>query len=290
MKIGNKIMKSCMALATAAVMLTATVFADPAANGTDWENGVVRATGSGVNTKAKTEGQRRVLAKRAAIMDAQRNLAESVEGVHVTSESSMKDLEVEYDIVKTSVNATIKNMTEISSKYYKDGTCEVVLEMPLFGSSNSVAQSAFLPFKDEPKEPFPQPTNNVNINVTTNVNTTVGGVVSNRYTGLVVDCSGLGLEAVMSPVVKNGNGQPIYGYKNLDIDKVIDQGMASYATSANDATTRSRAGNNPLVVKAQKVDGIIPGNPVVSVADADKILIANQSDMFLDNCNVVFVK
>ena len=82
----------------------------------------------------------------------------------------------------------------------------------------------------------------------------------------------------------------LLGYKNLDIDKVIDMGMASYATSANDATRRSRAGNNPLVVKAVKVDGIIKGNPVVSVADADKILIANQSDQFLDNCAVVFVK
>jgi hypothetical protein len=100
----------------------------------------------------------------------------------------------------------------------------------------------------------------------------------------------MGLEAVMSPVIKNNNGQPICGYKNLDIDKVIEYGMASYAYSANDSVSSSRAGNNPLVVKAQRVDGTIPGNPVVSVADADKILIANQSDMFLENCNVVFVK
>ena len=284
----NKIFKTCMALAVAVMMLTATVWADPAATGIDWDKGVIRATGSGVNTKAKTKGQRRILAQRAARMDAQRNLAESVEGVHVTSESSMRDLEVEYDIVKTRVDATIKNMSEVSSKFYDDGTCEVTLEMPIFGASNSVAQAAFEPFKNEPKVPFPQPSTTVN--VTANVTTTVNGAYSNNYTGLVIDCSGMGLEAVMSPVIKNGNGQPIYGYKNLDIDKVIDQGMASYANSANDSISRSRAGNNPLVVKAQKIDGTIPGNPVVSTADSDKILIANQTDMFLDNCNVVFVK
>jgi hypothetical protein len=162
--------------------------------------------------------------------------------------------------------------------------------MPIFGSSNSVAQAAFEPFKNEPKEDFPQPTTNVNINVTTNVNTTVSGVVGGKYTGLIVDCSGMGLQAVMSPVIKNANGQNIYGHRNLDIDKVIEMGMASYANATNDAISRSRAGNNPLVVKAQKVEGTIPGNPVVSVADADKILIANQSDMFLENCNVVFVR
>ena len=286
----SKILKSCAALAVSAIMLTATVFADNINNGTDWDKGVVRATGMGSYKSGAKKNLRRPQAKRAATMDAQRNLAEIVQGVQVTSESSMKDLELDYDIVKTRVDATIKGMTELSSKYYEDGTCEVVLEMPIFGASKSVAEAAFLPFKDEAKEPFPQPTNVTNINVTTNVNTTVGGVVGGKYTGLVVDCSGMGLEAVMSPVIKNGNGQPIYGYKNLDIDKVIEDGMASYATSANDSVSRERAGNNPLVVRAQKVDGTIPGNPVISVADADKVLIANQSDMFLENCNVVFVK
>ena len=280
----NKLFKSCMALATAAIMLTATVWADPAANGTDWGKGVVRATGTGYAKANANRGQ----ARQAARMDAQRHLAEAVAGVQVDVESTMKDLILENDIVKTSVHATLRNIGEVGNpKYYDDGACEVVLEMPLFGTNNSVAQSAFIPARSEPKVPFPQPTNT---SIKVDVNTAVGGVVGNRYTGLVVDCSGMGLESVMSPVIKNNNNQPIYGYKNLDIDKVIEYGMASYAESANDYTSRERAGNNPLVVKAVNVDGIIKGNPVVSVADSDKILIANQSDQFLDNCAVVFVK
>lgn len=284
----SKIFKTCMALAVAMMMLTATVFADLTANGTDWEKGVVRATGIGTYKSGAKKNLRRAQALRAATMDAQRKLAESVQGVQVTSESTMEDLELKYDVVRTRVNATIKGMTEVNSRYMDDGTAEVTLEMPIFGSNKSVADAAFIPFKNEPKVPFPQPT--TNISVTTNVNTVVNGAVSNNYTGLIVDCSGMGLEAVMSPVIKNGNGQAIYGHQNLDIDKVIEMGMASYATSANDEVSRYRAGNNPLVVKAAKVDGTIKGNPVVSVADSDKILIANQSDMFLDNCNVVFVK
>lgn len=285
----NKIFKTCMALAVAVMMLTATVLADPAATGVDWDKGVIRATGiGGGKAKTKNKGIQRAQARRAATMDAQRNLAEAIQGVHVTSESSMRDLELEYDIVKTRVDATIKNMTEISYQFIDDGTCEVILEMPIFGASNSVAQAAFEPFKNEPKVPFPQPTTTVN--VTANVTTTVNGAYSNNYTGLVIDCSGMGLESVMSPVIQNENGQSIYGHRNLDIDKVIDKGMASYANSANDSISRARAGNNPLVIKAVKVAGTILGNPVVSTADADKILIANQTDMFLDNCNVVFVK
>lgn len=286
----NKIFKTCMALATAAMMLTATVFADKAANTTDWEKGVIRVTAEGYGKEGARRGLQRIQAAQAARMNAQRQLAEAVEGVKVSAESTMKDLMLDSDIVRTSVEATISHFAQIGEpKYFKDGACEVTLEMPLFGAENSVAKSAFIPAREEPRVPFPQPSTSVNI--TTNVNNTiVNGVVSNKYTGLVVDCSGLGLEAVMSPVIKNGNGQPIYGYKNLDIDKVIDKGMASYATAANDSISRARAGNHPLVVKAQKVDGLIPGNPVVSVGDADAILIANQSDSFLDDCNVVFVK
>ncbi len=284
----GKILKSCMAFATAAMMLTATVLADPANNTIDWEKGVVRATGLAAgNAKTKNKGLQRAQAKRAARMDAERNLAEAVEGVQVDSESTMKDLMLESDIVRTRVSATIKGMSEINSRYYEDGTCEITLEMPMFGSKNSVAKATFAPYENEPKVPFPQPTNT---SIKIDVNTSVGGAVGGKYTGLVVDCSGMGLESVMSPVIKNDNNQPIYGYKNLDIDKVIEYGMASYAESANDSTSRSRAGNNPLVVKAVNVDGIIKGNPVVSVADSDKILIANQSDEFLDDCKVVFVK
>ena len=284
----NKIIKSCMALAIAVMMLTATVLADPAQSTVDWEKGVVRATGLAAgNSKTKNKGLQRAQAKRAARMDAQRNLAEAVEGVQVSSESSMKDLMLEYDIVKTRVDATIKGMSEIDSRYYDDGTCEILLEMPLFGQNKSVAEAAFLPARNQPKVPFPQPTST---SIKIDVDTAVGGVVSNGYTGLVVDCSGLGLEAVMSPVIQNNNNQPIYGVENLDIDKVIEMGMASYANSADDSISQERAGNNPLVVKAVKVNGIIKGNPVLSVADADKVLIANQSDMFLDECAVVFVK
>ena len=285
----GKILKSCMAFATAAMMLTATVLADPANNTIDWEKGVVRATGLAAgNAKTKNKGLQRAQAKRAARMDAERNLAEAVEGVQVDSESTMKDLMLESDIVRTRVSATIKGMSEVGNpKYFEDGTCEITLEMPIFGAKNSVAKATFAPYENEPKVPFPQPTNT---SIKIDVNTSVGGVVGGKYTGLVVDCSGMGLESVMSPVIKNDNNQPIYGYKNLDIDKVIEYGMASYAESANDATSRARAGNNPLIVKAVNVEGIIKGNPVVSVADSDKILIANQSDQFLDDCKVVFVK
>lgn len=263
-------------------MLATTAFA--AEGKVDWSKGVIRATGIGVGKAAfkNKPGVYRAQAKRAAMMDAQRNLAEIVKGVHVTADSTMRDLELEYDLVRTRVDAIIKGMVEVSSQYYEDGTYEVVLEMPLFGSKDSLSEAAFIPFKDEPKVSFPQPADMDIVNQPT--------VINANYTGLVIDCRGLGgVNPVMSPVIKDANGQAIYGHKNLDYDKIILNGMASYADEVSDSISLERAGNNPLVIKAVRLSDF-NANPVVSAADADKILAANQHDQFLDNCAVVFVK
>lgn len=278
--------KKLTACLTAALMMLAmlatTAFAAEENYGVDWAKGVIRAKGIGAGkSTTKNKGLRRAQARRAAMMDAQRNLAEAVKGVRVTSESRMVDLELADDRVATRVDAIIKNMTEVSGQYMDDETYEIVLEMPLFGAGDSLSDAAFLPFKDEPKVAFPQPVDVTIINQPT--------VVNNNYTGLIIDCSGMNINCVMSPVIKNANGQAIYGHQNLDYDKIIVNGMASYADQAYDQISRARAGNNPLVIKATSLADL-NANPVVSVADADKILAANQHDKFLENCAVVFVK
>ena len=265
-----------------ALAMSTVAFAAPE-NGVDWERGVVRATGVGAG-KSKDRSKihiYRAQSKRAATMDAQRNLAEIVQGVQVTSESSIKDLELQYDNVRTRVDTIIRGMREVDVEYFDDGTCQVTLEMPLFGSSDSLSDAAFLPFKDEPKTDFPQP---VNVSVVTEPT-----VVNQNYTGLVIDCRGMNINCVMSPVIKNADGTKIYGHQNLDYDKIIVNGMAAYASDAYDQTSKQRAGSNPLVVKAVRLDDI-NANPVISVADADKILAANAHDRFLDNCAVVFIR
>ena len=283
MRLSKKVLACLTTMLMMLALFSTTALA--ADSGINWERGVVWAKGMGAGkSTTKNKGLKRAQARRAAMMDAQRNLAEAVKGVRVTSNSSMRDLELEYDQVATQVDAIIKNMAEIEGHYDTiDEIYEVTLEMPLFGSTDSLSNAAFIPFKDEPKVSFPQP-ENVNI-----VNQTT--IINNNYTGLVIDCSGLGkkINCVMSPVIKNGNGKEIYGHKNLDYDKIIVQGMASYANSTNDQISQSRAGSNPLIVKAIRLDDL-DANPVVSVEDADKILAANQHDGFLDKCAVVFVK
>ena len=263
-------------------MLATTAFAE------DWEvdfdSGVVRVVGEGVGMSKhkKNPGKYRLTASKAARMDAQAKLVEFM-GVQVKTNASMTDYELNEYVVTTSAQGVVRNAKEVGSpQYFEDGTCKVIMEMSLYGGKGSVAEVAYLPFKDEPKVSFMQPTDK---SITSKPD-----VVGQKYTGLVIDCRGVGtLNPVMSPVIKNANGQAIYGHMNLDYDKIILNGMASYASDAYDQIARARAGNNPLVIKAKSLTDL-SANPVVSVADADRILAANQQDRFLDDCAVVFVR
>ena len=105
------------------------------------------------------------------------------------------------------------------------------------------------------------------------------------YTGLVVDCRGLGLKTAASPVIKNINGTKIYGHKDLDIDKIISVGMVDYVS---DPEKISRAGSHPLIVKAVALENF-NCNPVVSIEDSNRILIENYATKFLKELSVVFL-
>lgn len=248
---------------------------------TDWDREIITGTGYGVAdpAKAKNHGHARIMAHQAAMLDAFRRLAEQAKGIHVNATSSISDNISTGDVVTGEVDAVVKRARVVSENYDEYGNCSVVLEVPLFGVNNSIAKAVLKPVV---KEAFPAPT----VNEAT-MQTTVNVTITGGYTGLIIDCSGLGLKPVMSPVIRNANQQPIYGYQNLDYDRVIDKGMVSYASGMSG--NLSRAGSNPLIIKAVRVEDY-NSYPVVATADADRILLENQKSHFLDSCAVVFVR
>ena len=107
------------------------------------------------------------------------------------------------------------------------------------------------------------------------------------YTGAIIDCRGLGLSMSISPVIEDTAGHKLYGHKNLDCDKVIQKGMAGYATSFNDAAI-ARAGNNPIVLKAIGVNnhGI---TPVIDQADAALLKYSALHNDYFRDAAIVFI-
>jgi hypothetical protein len=115
---------------------------------------------------------------------------------------------------------------------------------------------------------------------------------ANSFTGLIVDARGLGLETTFAPAIYDETGKPVYGVKELDTSLAISQGMVDYAPTPDlvqDAQNgKSRAGTQPMMIKAI---GLKDNNRniLISTADAEKILTANQSINFLNKSAVVFL-
>lgn len=260
----------------------------------DWTKGSesdIVATGLGYGPE--NMGSRgAILARRAAIADAYRLIAETAKGVSVSSETTVRDMMVESDIIKTNVAAVVKGAAILKEGTNADGSYFVTMRVPLFGVGNSVA-SAVVP--EATKNVVQQPALKVDEKTTPLTKEEVKEVRSVDYTGIIVDASGLGLEPTFSPIIYDVNGRAIYGMLNIDKDFAISKGMVEYAADLQTAAGgTTRAGANPLVVKAASVKGGVnsmnPVNVVVSVEDGDKILLANEKANMFSQCAVVFVK
>lgn len=271
-------------LAAIILSISAQVYAAP-----NWNTNVIQVTGMGVAPpNAVSQAHSAMMARRAAVVDAYRQLAEVVNGVQVDSETTVEQMILTSDIVKTRISAVIKGAVIVSEGELSGGGYSVTMELPLFGGTGGLAETVI----ERPTtiEPFPT----VAPDYRPPVDYTPPPIPdyqppkrsSGHYSGLVVDCRGLGmLNPVMSPVIKNESGNKIYGHKNLDYDRIIREGMATYAQSMSQA---SRAGSNPLIVQAIRLDDL-NATPVLSMGDAEMVLYENNSSHFLENIAVVFL-
>ena len=106
----------------------------------DWTHGFVRAKGYGFVDPKKPKGQARLLAERAAVVDARRNLLEILKGVHITSETVVEDYMTTSDLIVQRVEGIVKGARVVGKpKYYKDGRVEVVVEVSLDTLAKEVA-------------------------------------------------------------------------------------------------------------------------------------------------------
>lgn len=111
------------------------------------------------------------------------------------------------------------------------------------------------------------------------------------FSGLIVDCRGLGLQSAMSPAIKADNGEELYvSQLPIDVDFVINEGVVGYASNLEEAKRQTaRIGNNPLVVKANKAGGNFKADAVVPGGAAKQILDADKTGGFLSKSRVIFV-
>ncbi len=245
----------------------------------DWTTQAVKATGIGaLNPKLPPSAQRKN-ALRAAQLDAMRNMVETLNGVVLSSETTVENAMMSSDVIKTRVEGIVKNFRFTSKpRYMSDGSVEVDMEMLLYGKVGEVLYSApefkwnvkeqptFAAAPNPPQEPQP-------------------------WTGLIVDASSVAdAQPAMVPNILTQSGDGIYGEEFVPQESAVKYGVVVYTNSVDDARSRvDRVGTNPLVIRAIQASGVNKADLVISDSDVETLAtIADNTDVY-DNCKVIIV-
>ena len=234
-------------------------------------------------------GQARRSAMRIAKQDALRQLIEIINGVNVTSETTVSGAMFD-DMIKTQVQGAIRGARQIGQpKYLSDTSVEVVYEVKMADISR-----VLLPMAEKaPTLTF----DNVNVTVSGTVATapeqqqagTDTGVKSGGVTGIIIDGTGLGLRPAMSPRILNQGGSVVYGPGQYSRDYAAANGVVGYAKSLDQAKSDTRVQGNPLIIRGASTSGSTSADVIISNADAGKLVVADGAAGLLKNCRVMIV-
>jgi hypothetical protein len=294
----------------------------------DWTAGTITVTGSGAAPDRGSLPQKRLLAQRAAVADGYRQLAEIINGVHVDSETLVKDFVVESDVIKTQVSALVRGARPAAPRFLSDGAVEVDVTCSLYGQSglSGITTPALYDTADEEDAVLPGGLASmaallpvVPADLVTHTDGLFARARSHKrlsrkpapkpptikpaaikptaatppYTGVIIDCSGLGAEPAMSPtILDSSEGELYFGTRPMSdamADFVINEGIVSYVHTMAEAKANERAGRNPLTVRATRVDGRFRADAVLKDADAQMLAGAENSAKILTNAKVVFI-
>lgn len=103
-----------------------------------WAAGVVSAVGTGVPPEGVTGTEAKLMAVRAAELDAKRQLAEKVYGVHIDARTTVRDFVVQHDMVRADVDTYMAGAIVGEPRYLSDGSVEVTVDLPLDGLVNVI--------------------------------------------------------------------------------------------------------------------------------------------------------
>ncbi|MBT5783298.1 MAG: hypothetical protein HOI03_09035 [Candidatus Marinimicrobia bacterium] len=227
-------------------------------------------------------GQARRAAMRIAKQDALRQLIEIVNGVDVTSETTVSGAMFD-DMIKTQVQGAIRGARRVGQpSYLSDTSVEVTYEVKMADISK-----VLLPMADS--APTLQYGMENNTNATAASSSNAAQTISGGVTGIIIDGTGLGLRPAMSPRILNQDGSVVYGPSQYSRDYAASNGVVGYAKTLDQAKNDPRVQGNPLIIRGTSIFGSSAADITISNTDAGKASSADGSASLFSNCRVMFV-
>jgi hypothetical protein len=260
----------------------------------DWSRMIVTAKGIGAPpANAANIAQARAMARRAAIVVAQRNLLEIVKGVRIDSQTLVKDFMTQSDIIRSQVSGIVRGSRLIDVAYMSDSSVEATVAMPLMGEFSGVVIPLIIkqPTEPQPMAPTPPtvaPPTTPPMEPAPQVQPSTPPTAA-IYTGLVLDARGLGVRPAMSPKVVDESGKEVYGSAFVSREYAVQQGVSGYAKDLSAAQNNPRVTDRPITVKGLKAEGPARCDIAISNADAEMIKASADNMSFLQKCRVMIV-
>lgn len=104
--------------------------------------GIISLFSIALYAEARADPQSRLMARKAARVDALRNLAEMVYGVSLTSDTTVANFVTQSDVIRTRLDAVIQGAGEVNYSEGPDGTAEVTVAI----SVQQVVEALGIPF------------------------------------------------------------------------------------------------------------------------------------------------
>lgn len=261
----------------------------------DWTNGIMYSVGLGVpNPDYKVESQKKAMTLRAAKVDAMRNLLEMLEGVNISSETTVKAGMLIDDTIETQIKGKLQNVVQAGQKSMNDGTIWMTVKMfmkdirPVLLNTGSSGLNSDTWHTEE--QTTTQPTQTESQNSQENESDSqYGGSADQIYSGLIIDAKGIGLTPALSPKVYSESGKEVYGSINVGRDFSLKYGISGYAKDLDKAKSNDRIKGNVLLLKAKGLYNSQDSDLAISNDDANLLSQLDKSQAFLREARVMIL-
>jgi hypothetical protein len=227
--------------------------------------------------RAESRAHARMQARQAAILDAQQQLVEQLYGVQVTATRRKSNQRIDEDIAAHTEG--VLQGARIVAERDRGDLYEVRMRWAPPSGAGALPQPERQPALPKPTPVGTPPTRHA-------------PRIPMGYTGVVIDARGLGLQPSMSPRLRDAYGNTLWGNLEIAPETVIEYGLAGWARTEAELkhpNLRARIGENPLWIRAIRVQGVGRNEVILDSADAERLLRENAVGGFLERLAVVFL-
>jgi hypothetical protein len=227
--------------------------------------------------RAESRTHARMQARQAAILDAQQQLVEQLYGVQVTATRRKSNQRIDEDIA-VHTEGVLRGARIVAERDRGD-MYEVRMRWTPPSGAGALPQPERQPALPKPTPAQTPPTRHA-------------PRIPMGYTGVVIDARGLGLQPSMSPRLRDAYGNTLWGNLEIAPEVVIEYGLAGWARTEAELqhpNLRARIGENPLWIRAIRVQGVGRNEVILDSADAERLLRENAVGGFLERLAVVFL-